>query len=110
LEFPKITLRVAKEQNLSLNSEKISGACGRLLCCLAYEFNFYNEQRSIIPPEGCKILYDNASWKVVEVNVVMGKVRLASEDGRMIQIPSTYFEKVDNRWRISDLARKEVVG
>jgi cell fate regulator YaaT (PSP1 superfamily) len=105
-----VSIKMAKDQNLSLNSMKISGPCGRLLCCLAYEYNFYNEQRRIIPQEGCKIPYDNTIWKVVEVNVVMGKIRLASEDGRMIQLPSNCFEKVDNRWRISDSARKEVVG
>ncbi|MDR2094521.1 MAG: hypothetical protein LBP76_03260 [Treponema sp.] len=105
-----VSIKMAKDQNLSLNSMKISGPCGRLLCCLAYEFNFYNEQRRIIPQEGCKILYDNTAWRVVEVNVVMGKIRMASEDGRMIQIPSACFEKVDNRWRISESARKEVVG
>jgi cell fate regulator YaaT (PSP1 superfamily) len=105
-----VSIKMAKDQNLSLNSMKISGPCGRLLCCLAYEYNFYNEQRRIIPPEGCKILYDNTVWKVIDVNVVMGKIRLASEDGRMIQIPCIYFEKADNHWRISDSARKEVVG
>jgi cell fate regulator YaaT (PSP1 superfamily) len=105
-----VSIKMAKDQNLSLNSMKISGPCGRLLCCLAYEYNFYNEQRRIIPQEGCKILYDNTVWKVIDVNVVMGKIRLASEDGRMIQIPCAYFEKADNHWRISDSAQKEVVG
>jgi cell fate regulator YaaT (PSP1 superfamily) len=96
-----VSIKMAKDQNLSLNSMKISGPCGRLLCCLAYEHCFYNEQRKLIPQEGCKISYDDATWKVLEVNVVLGKVKLAAEDGRQIQIPGSYFEKAEGRWRIA---------
>ena len=91
---------MAKDQNLSLNSMKISGPCGRLLCCLAYEHLFYGEQRRLVPSEGCRINWDGTTWKVLEVNVVMGKIRLSSEDGRVIQMPSSSFEKTDGRWVI----------
>jgi cell fate regulator YaaT (PSP1 superfamily) len=91
---------MAKDQNLSLNSMKISGPCGRLLCCLAYEHNFYNEQRRLIPQEGCRISYDEALWKVIEVNVVMGAVKLSAEDGRQITLPAAKFEKTDGKWQI----------
>jgi len=93
-----VSIKMAKDQNLSLNSMKISGPCGRLLCCLAYEHLFYGEQRRLIPQEGCRISWDGSLWKVVEVNVVMGKLRLASEDGRVVQLPASSFEKIDNRW------------
>jgi cell fate regulator YaaT (PSP1 superfamily) len=96
-----VSIKMAKDQNLSLNSMKISGPCGRLLCCLAYEHNFYGEQRRLSPPEGCKITYDGSLWKVTEVNVVTGMVRLTAEDGRLIRIPSGQFEKVDGRWHIT---------
>jgi cell fate regulator YaaT (PSP1 superfamily) len=95
-----VSIKMAKDQNLSLNSMKISGPCGRLLCCLAYEHCFYGEQRRLVPQEGCKLNYDGALWKVLEVNVVMGKVKLAAEDGRQIQIPALAFEKTDGRWSI----------
>ncbi|MDR2029836.1 MAG: hypothetical protein LBP93_09920 [Treponema sp.] len=96
-----VSIKMAKDQNLSLNSMKISGPCGRLLCCLAYEHNFYSEQRRLIPPEGCKISYDGSIWKVTEVNVVTGLVRLSAEDGRFIQLSSGQFEKADGRWHIT---------
>jgi cell fate regulator YaaT (PSP1 superfamily) len=96
-----VSIKMAKDQNLSLNSMKISGSCGRLLCCLAYEHGFYNEQRRILPQEGCKINHDGALWKVIEVNVVMGKLRISAEDGRQIYLPASSFEKVEGRWRIS---------
>ena len=89
---------MAKDQNLSLNSMKISGPCGRLLCCLAYEHLFYGEQRRLIPPEGTRVNWDGALWKVTEVNVVMGKVKLTTDDGRTIQLPVPAFEKSDGRW------------
>jgi cell fate regulator YaaT (PSP1 superfamily) len=89
---------MAKDQNLSLNSMKISGPCGRLLCCLAYEHNFYNEQRRLIPQEGSKINYDNTLWRVMEVNVVLGTVKLSAEDGRQIQFPAAQFERAEGRW------------
>jgi cell fate regulator YaaT (PSP1 superfamily) len=97
-----VSIKMAKDQNLSLNSMKISGCCGRLLCCLAYEHGFYNEQRKLIPQEGCKIAYDEALWKVLEVNVVAGTVKLTTEDGRQLRIPGSQFEKVEGRWRIKE--------
>jgi cell fate regulator YaaT (PSP1 superfamily) len=95
-----VSIKMAKDQNLSLNSIKISGMCGRLLCCLSYEYNFYNEQRKLVPQEGSKINHDGSMWRVQEVNLISGRITLAGEDGRLILVPSTQFEKVDNRWRI----------
>ena len=95
-----VSIKMAKDQNLSLNSMKISGSCGRLLCCLAYEHGFYGEQRRIYPQEGCKITFDGTSWKVTEVNVVIGKLRISAEDGRQLYLPAGSFEKVEGRWRI----------
>ena len=95
-----VSIKMAKDQNLSLNTIKISGSCGRLLCCLAYEHLFYGEQRRLTPNEGTKINWDGSFWKVTEVNVVMGKVKLATEDGRTVQLPVAAFQKTDNRWSI----------
>jgi cell fate regulator YaaT (PSP1 superfamily) len=97
-----VSIKMAKDQNLSLNSMKISGMCGRLLCCLAYEHAFYSEQRKVIPQEGCKINYDGSMWKIQEVNVVTGTAALTSEDGRFLHIPVAQFEKADGRWRIKE--------
>jgi cell fate regulator YaaT (PSP1 superfamily) len=95
-----VSIKMAKDQNLSLNSMKISGPCGRLLCCLSYEHGFYNEQRRLIPQEGTRISHEDTLWKVTEVNVVTGRLKLGSEDGRQITVPVSGFEKIDNRWHI----------
>ncbi|MDR2404276.1 MAG: hypothetical protein LBD78_09650 [Spirochaetaceae bacterium] len=105
-----VSIKMAKDQNLSLNSMKISGACGRLLCCLAYEHCFYCEQRKLMPQEGCKLSYDGSTWKVQEVNVVVGMVSLNAEDGRQIRLPASRFAKNDGRWHIMAPAAETPYG
>jgi cell fate regulator YaaT (PSP1 superfamily) len=95
-----VSIKMAKDQKLSLNSMKISGPCGRLLCCLFYEHGFYNEQQRLVPQEGTKISRNNESWKVTEVNLVIGQVKLSADDGRMMTVSVSQLERVDNRWRI----------
>jgi cell fate regulator YaaT (PSP1 superfamily) len=95
-----VSIKMAKDQNLSLNSMKISGPCGRLLCCLSYEHCFYCEQQRLLPPEGCRITYDNTVWRVTEVNMVSGQIKLSNDDGRQMIIAASQFERTDNRWRI----------
>jgi cell fate regulator YaaT (PSP1 superfamily) len=97
-----VSIKMAKDQKLSLNSVKISGPCGRLLCCLFYEYGFYCDQQRNLPQEGMRINYNNESWKVAEVNCVTAQVKLSADDGRMTAIPACKFEKVDNYWRIKN--------
>lgn len=54
-EFVPVSIRMAKNQNLALNPSKISGGCGRLLCCLTYENDVYTELRQILPPRGTRV-------------------------------------------------------
>jgi cell fate regulator YaaT (PSP1 superfamily) len=95
-----VSIKMAKDQNLSLNSMKISGPCGRLLCCLSYEHGFYNEQRRLIPQEGVKVSCGDTVWKVMEINVVLGQLKLSAEDGRQLTVPAASFERVNNHWQI----------
>ena len=95
-----VSIKMAKDQKLSLNSVKISGPCGRLLCCLFYEYGFYSEQQRNLPQEGMRINFENETWKVTEVNPITCQIKLTSEDGRQVSIPACKFEKVDNFWRI----------
>lgn len=94
-----VSIKMAKDQNLSLNSMKISGPCGRLLCCLSYEHGYYQEERRAMPPEGCRLQYEGTQFKIVEVNPVTGRVRMSGEDGRVLECEKTRFERVDGRWR-----------
>ncbi|MCL2721713.1 MAG: hypothetical protein FWD47_10295 [Treponema sp.] len=95
-----VSIKMAKDQKLSLNSVKISGPCGRLLCCLFYEYGFYSEQQRNLPQEGMRINHENESWKVLEVNPITCQIKLAHDDGRQTTFPACKFEKTDNYWRI----------
>lgn len=96
-----VSIRMAKDQNLSLNSLKISGQCGRLLCCLAYEHDWYLEARKTLPNEGVRLFYDEANFRVVEVNPLTRMIRLQGEDGRVLEVPSSRMSKVEGKWRIT---------
>jgi cell fate regulator YaaT (PSP1 superfamily) len=93
---------MAKDQNLSLNSMKISGPCGRLLCCLAYEYGFYHEARRELPAEGARFQYDGVLFRVIEVNALSGSVKMAGEDGRLLDMPSARFFYSDGRWQVKE--------
>lgn len=86
-----VSIKMAKEQNLSLNSMKISGPCGRLLCCLAYEYDYYVEEKAGCPAEGTKLRIDHELWRVSEVNILSRKLLLTASEGRSLYIP---FEEV----------------
>ncbi|MDR0315466.1 MAG: hypothetical protein LBH97_01035 [Treponema sp.] len=96
-----VSIKMAKEQKLSLNSMKISGPCGRLLCCLSYENAFYSEQQRLVPLEGSRITHENQTWTVTELNMVSGQIKISASDGRIITLPASRFEKIDNRWRVT---------
>lgn len=95
-----VSIKMAKDQNLSLNSLKISGPCGRLLCCLSYEYQFYRDARRELPSEGVKFVYDGTLFRVIEVNALMSTVKMAGEDGRVLDMEAERFKYVDGRWQI----------
>ncbi|WP_461246278.1 PSP1 domain-containing protein [Treponema sp. R6D11] len=95
-----VSLKMAKDQKLSLNSVKISGPCGRLLCCLFYEYGFYSEQQRNLPQEGMRAAYNNETWKISEVNPIACQIKLVHEDGRLMTVPACQFERVDNHWKV----------
>ena len=81
-----VSIKMAKAQNLSLNSMKISGPCGRLLCCLEYEYDFYKQASRSFPPTGARCTYQGEQIRVHEVNYLTGQVRL-SDGERFIDLP-----------------------
>ena len=96
-----VSIRMAKDQNLSINSMKISGQCGRLLCCLSYEYYWYAEARKKLPNEGIKLFYDGTNFRVSEVNLITSMVKMMGEDGRFLEVNASRFVKDGNRWKIN---------
>lgn len=82
-DFEPVSIKMAKVQNLSLNPTKISGICGRLMCCLKYENDVYCEMKKGMPDTGEKVKTPDGMAVVVETNILENKVktRLVVEDG-----------------------------
>ena len=80
-DFAPVSIRMAKDQNLSLNPTKISGVCGRLMCCLAYEHAHYRELMKMAPKmgKGCNTS-DGREGKVFQLNLLQERVTLIFED------------------------------
>ena len=76
--FQPVSIKMAKEQGLSLNPSKISGSCGRLMCCLAYEQKSYEYLNSITPQAGSIVRTPDGEGTVIEVNVVAGTLKVRS--------------------------------
>ena len=76
-----VSLSLAKAQGLSLNPVQISGPCGRLLCCLHYEHEFYVQQRKRFPKEGKTVKTAEGNERVLSVDIFRERVTLRSEDG-----------------------------
>lgn len=75
-EFQPVSIKMAKEQSLSLNPTKISGTCGRLMCCLKYEQESYEELLKITPKVGAVVKTADGRGVVEEVNLLTGKLRV----------------------------------
>ena len=82
-----VSLSLAKAQGLSLNPTQISGPCGRLLCCLHYEHEFYVQQRKRFPKEGKTVKTAEGIEKVVAVDIFRERVTLRSEAGATRVVP-----------------------
>lgn len=91
-EFSPVSIRMAKEQNLSLNPQKISGCCGRLMCCLRYEYEAYKEVNARAPKNGAKIEIPDGFAKVTEINVPLERITLQLEDGKTFKVPLAEME------------------
>lgn len=86
-ELRPVNLGVAKDQHLSLNPSQISGACGRLMCCLRYEHEFYVQSRKRFPKEGRIVVTEHGEEKVVANDIFNERVTLRSADGEARVVP-----------------------
>ncbi len=80
-DFDAVTIKMAKEQNISLNPSKISGNCGRLMCCLKYESEVYEEKLSRLPEIGEKVKTPDGVGEVESVETLKEIVRVKIKDG-----------------------------
>ena len=77
---------MAKNQFLALNIQKLSGHCGKLICCLKYEDDQYTELRKGLPKVGFRLRYDNQQFKITSINILTRQVRLENPES-IIALP-----------------------
>jgi len=88
-EFAPVSIRMAKEQNLPLNPMKISGVCGRLLCCLGYESEQYHTMKEKLPKEGQRVSTPMGIARVIQGNPLRETVSIELESGITAELPLT---------------------
>ena len=107
-DFTSVSIKMAKEQNLSLNPTKISGICGRLMCCLNYEQSTYEDIRKRLPKVGSVVQTEDGKGEIVSNNTVKEavKVKLRKGDEEVIEefkienvtlISGSYEDSVDEK-------------
>jgi len=79
-DFQPVSIKMAKDQSLSLNPTKISGICGRLFCCLKYEHDVYVEAIEKVPPVGSIVKVDGIKGKVIETNPLLEQAKVEFND------------------------------
>ncbi len=99
-----VSIKMAKEQNLTLNSMKISGPCGRLLCCLAYEYDTYRECRRGLPAEGARLRAAGQTLKVLDVNIFSRTLKAAGEDGETVTLgfEAVSYDAQAGQWQVRE--------
>jgi cell fate regulator YaaT (PSP1 superfamily) len=86
-DFAPVSIKMAKVQDLPLNPLKISGVCGRLLCCLGYEYCQYREMKEKIPRDGTRVMTDTGPGVVIGANPLTEKVLVGFETGARLELP-----------------------
>lgn len=88
-EMPPVSMKMAKLQKATLDPSKISGRCGRLKCCLRYEYDTYLDLKRELPPLGAAILTDKGRGKVLAHEILAGQLLVEMEDMRRIMIDAS---------------------
>jgi cell fate regulator YaaT (PSP1 superfamily) len=98
-DFNHISIRMAKDQNLSLNPTKVSGLCGRLMCCLVYELELYQSMKRNLPKVGKTVEFAEGTGKVTKIDIIKQIVYVEGEDGEERTFAPDALKEVDDRNR-----------
>ncbi|MDD4956441.1 MAG: stage 0 sporulation family protein [Candidatus Omnitrophica bacterium] len=109
-DFEPVTIRMAKVQNLPLNPSKISGLCGRLMCCLAYEHECYKECAKGLPKAGKEVDTEFGRGKVITVNPLQRSVTVSLENGIIRDVRADQVKREREKDRNAPAGEKENKG
>jgi len=96
-EFMPVSIKMAKEQDIALNPMKTSGLCGRLLCCLSYEYEQYHSMKGKLPDMGQEVLTKMGRGKIVGRNVIKESLMVELETGMTIEVPNAEATRANPR-------------
>lgn len=105
-EFDGISITMAKNQMLALNIPKLSGQCGKLICCLKYEDNTYTEEKKNLPRIGLKITYNDEIYRITSINILTRIVRLENQNG-IENVPLEKIEECINSLKFEKKSNEE---
>lgn len=102
--FSSVSIRMARDQQLPLNPEKISGPCGRLMCCLQFEHEMYKELLKELPKRGSKACHTESGTcgRVVKLHPLAGTVELRTDEGQVEEYPASELERQRGGGRSQD--------
>lgn len=92
--FEPVSIRMAKLQNLSLDPAKISGLCGRLMCCLEYEFPFYESRRKKLPRQGENVIVNGNKGKVLALDYIQDIIYVEFSDGKTEKVSANEVKRL----------------
>lgn len=84
-EFDTVSIKMAKNQNIALNPQKISGVCGKLLCCIKYEDDLYTEYKELMPKVGTEVNTEHGKAIVLDTNIIAQKLKVKFEENPAFQ-------------------------
>lgn len=108
--FDFVSTKLAKDQNIPLTPGKITGACGRLLCCLNYEYSNYIEVARMLPPVGSGIMTPDGVAKVASICFLKQKISAKLEDGKIKEYSKDEIEMIDQEVNIEIEQQKNVLN
>ena len=108
-EFQPVSIKMAKEQNLSLNPTKISGVCGRLMCCLKYEQDHYEQTRKIMPKLGKEVITPDGAGTVSDLNIVKETVFVRITNGDSSEIKEYPLDKIQKTFQNAPVQKYETL-
>jgi len=93
-DLQPVTMKMAKAQKATLDPSKISGRCGRLMCCLRYEDKVYEEMKKQLPRKGATVITEHGKAEVIDYDIISQTLRVENEDGRIVKVPMKEVKKV----------------
>ena len=92
-QFDTVSIKMAKNQNISINTAKISGLCGKLLCCIKYEDEAYSELRRELPVLHERVIVEDKEGEVIEVEFIKRRIKVRFGDGSIIVVASGEYQR-----------------